>query len=216
MSCALQADEPNAGALDITAGRRGLWSRGGEMCALLQVRGADGGVLAQGCSTFVAPAPRPFRTEGVLSTLAEAHPQACNAAERGEQCGAAEAGFSEVLRHEWDLLACSQPRAPLRVLEVRGARWEGGRFEVWLGDAGMRAVRGFIESVGDGSDEEGVDGAGIEVGMLRVLAGPMPESLWCAEGGEGEGGAGRWGAGGGGLVGYLPVGVTTGSVDHLG
>lgn len=215
MICALQADAPNAGALHVLAGRRGLWSRGGAKCALLQVRGADGRVLAQGSSSFVAPAPGANRTEGALSALAAAHPQACSATKRGERCGAVEDGFSEVMRHAWDLLACSQPRAPLRVLEVRGARWEGGRFEVWLGDAGMRAVRGFLESVGDGSDVEGLDGAGLEVGMLRVRAGPIPESVWCAEGGEG-GDAGLWGGGGGGLVGYMPVGVTTGSVEHLG
>jgi len=65
--------------------------------------------------------------------------------------------------------------------------------------------------------------------MLRILSGPMPESLWCAEGGEGGGGlsdsyggegeggrAGAWGGGGGGLVGYMPVGVTAGSVEHHG
>ena len=62
--------------------------------------------------------------------------------------------------------------------------------------------------------------------MLRILSGPMPESLWCAEGGSGlsdphggeggGGGAGAWGGGGGGLVGYMPVGVTAGSVEHHG
>ena len=165
MRCALQADVPNAGVLNFLEGRKPLWRSGGDKCALLQVRGADGGVLAQGSSSFVAPATGPMnRTEGALSTLAAARPQACNAAERGARCGAVEDGFSSVVRHEWDLLACSQPRAPLRVLEVRGARWEDGRFSVWLAPAGMRAVRAFMESVGEGRDGEGVDGAGLEVG----------------------------------------------------
>ena len=217
----IEGSAPNSGRLDVVSGREGIVRTSGDYCALVQVKNPEGEVVAQGTKTFFAAKPTGNLTEGALSAMADARPRACSASTDSSQCTATDRGrFSEVARHDWPLLECAQPRAPLRVLELRGARWARGRFEIWPGEAGVAALQGFLACVqgspfcgnssGGGAQEPALDEE-LEVGMVRVMHGPIPHDAWCAEGSAGE-----WAAGNAGLVGYLPVEATIGSTGHLG
>jgi len=204
------------------------WKGGHDNHVLVQLFDADNALVAQGRSSFVLHSIT-NQTEGLLHALAdEPHasaatgPRTCSQADGGQQGGArvseeggvgearCAGGRSAVQHLAWEQLECSQPRAPLRVYRVSMAQWTRGQMHLWLPRDALQRATGALE----------VPAEGFKVGMARLFPEPLPPPSachphypWPATAGSG-GAAGA--AGARTQVALVPVGVTAGSIEHLG
>lgn len=190
------------------------WVGGHENDILAQVTDNAGVVQAQGRSTFSLDLPS-NQTEGAMHALASAlpapgygswlHPwsDGCNPQTLQDVRFCQKKKQSQIKELKLSVAECSQPRAPLRMYELTATRWNAdGHFEVFLPDKAK-------EPLGLGPDAKEA-----KIGMLNVQVKGIPSADKCA----------FWDIDNevtndqiaGGMTAFLLVGVTGGSVEHLG
>jgi hypothetical protein len=199
------------------------WKGGHDNHVILQLFNDDGQLLAQGTTSFRLEAIT-NKTEGLLHSLANVHARSgvttqqhdktCTekSIQTGSACGEESFSapdidaYSSVKALEWDELVCSQPRAPLRVYQVSMAQWTRGQLHLWLPHKTIHAVG--VSPDGDSGAGGVLSEEGVQVGMLRMVGSRLPPSAGCHPLHSWQGGAH--------VVALLPVGVTAGSIEHLG